>query len=72
MPVVVPLSVEAGSAAGAVAVAVAVAVAGAKAIKSLEKRYNSRSIFMILGMTSTLGLILGGVLGWLLKLQSVS
>ena len=35
--------------------------------KSLKKSYNFWLIFRIIGITSTLGLVLGGVIGWWLK-----
>lgn len=54
----------AGAVVAAVVWAGVVVVAQAKAVESLEKRYDSRSIFIILGITSTLGLVLGCVLGW--------
>jgi hypothetical protein len=38
----------------------------------LEKHYSLSSRFLIVGITSTLGLVLGGCLGWLLKLSGVS
>jgi serine/threonine protein kinase len=56
-----------------VAAALFVGLAGAVESLFLEERYNySLAIFIILGITSTLGLLLGGVLGWWLKLQGVS
>ncbi|MGB3402325.1 MAG: serine/threonine-protein kinase [Microcoleaceae cyanobacterium] len=39
---------------------------------SLNKNYDSESLLLILGTTSTLGLVLGAGLGWFLKLQGVS
>jgi tRNA A-37 threonylcarbamoyl transferase component Bud32 len=48
---------------GALAGALALTLAGALAVKVLQERYSTASVFIILGMVNTLGLILGGGLG---------
>ncbi|MGB3532472.1 MAG: protein kinase [Microcoleaceae cyanobacterium] len=50
------------------AVFLAMTVVSAGSIDSLKKQYNLWSIFLILGTTSTLGLVLGSILSWFLKL----